>query len=247
MTEKNRLASLENVEADVLFNELQCRETEPERATAAFGEIYKRYSPRLSQMCQGEAGRMGFTDINLPLLIHDKTMDTIRLKAKPLRLTNLAGKDSRTEKEKVALAYIGQIARNHILQAARGGHGLYITEYIDNINGVENIPEETEVITDQHTDERLKLIAFALEKKLTEKESDVLITYLNNENPQTHRIPEFLRQRLMSTWGITEAHLRKIKERSINKINTFINKHFKSITNEESRPKGTRKKAPLRN
>lgn len=247
MTEKKRLASLENVEADVLFIELQSRETEPERATAAFGEIYKRYSPRLMQMCQGEAGRMGFTDINLPLLIHDKTMDTIRLKAKPLRLTRLAGKDSRAEKEKVALAYIGQIAKSYILQAARGGHGLYLTEYIDNMIVADQIPDDTGQLTDQYTDERIKLITFALENKLTKMQSDVLITYLNNENPETHRIPEYLRQQLITCWGIKDAHLRKIKERSLNKITTFINKQFKAHKNEESRPKGTRKKAPLRN
>lgn len=246
MTEKKRLASLENVEADVLFIELQSRETEPERATAAFGEIYKRYSTRLMQMCQGEAGRMGFTDINLPLLIHDKTMDTIRLKAKPLRLTRLAGKDSRAEKEKVALAYIGQIAKNHTRQIARGGQSLNNSEYFD-IAAVEDIPDDTGPSADQQSDEIRKMIAYALKEILTKMESDILITYLNNENPETHRIPEFLRERLMVTWCITEANLRKIKQRSLKKVTTYINKQLKLNKNEESRPKGTRKKAPLRN
>ena len=243
MDKKTQNTSLEHAEADELFQQLQFRDTDPKKAREAFFEIHRRFAPAIMTICERTVRKGNHSDIILPELVFDRTMDLIFKKAKPLKIP--PEKQSPEGKQAVVLAYISIIASNEMKMVYRGGQRMMNYHYYDDIHGIEEIePIEEHILI---PDARSELIALALKTVLNDMERDVLLTYLKNENPETHRIPENLRQQLMNDHNLTEVSLRQVKHRSHRKIIKFINKTTKKRTDEESRPKRTRKTAPLRN
>ena len=69
-----------------------------------------------------------------------------------------------------------------------------------------------------------KLIKEAL-AELTDKDRDILLTYLDNDIGDGKHLPTSIIKELTTKYGVTSAALRQIKKRSIDKVKSYIEKH----------------------
>ena len=61
--------------------------------------------------------------------------------------------------------------------------------------------------------------------ELSDKERDILLTYLDNDAGDGKHLPTEIIKELTVKYGVTAAALRQIKKRSLDKVKTYIEMH----------------------
>ena len=175
------------------------------RAKNAFAILYERYYEELLRICISVCGSGPESEI-----VYERTWE------KGFKHPSF-GKN----KERVAvITWLSRIARNtwyDIRQQVILGSDLPPED------ACIPITDEYEVKSGPPTVEE-NLIKGAL-AELTEKDRDILLTYLDNDIGDGKHLPTSIIKELTTKYGVTSAALRQTKKRALEKIKMYIEKH----------------------
>lgn len=175
-----------------------------EKAMDAFGNVYNKYSKVLRTICVKVCGDNSIAD-----KVFEITWKKIMNRP-----------DYNYSKFGVTFeTWMSRIARNvwiDILKKEVPLEDKTIDECIEDEEGVEE--EEVEPSFEA------KLIDSALEE-LTEKERDILKTYILFDTDNKKHVPDEVLDELRNRYQTTSANLRKIKSRAFDKVRDYIRKH----------------------
>lgn len=199
-----------SVEMDCLWTEKQMQEvcsykdSDREKALEAYGKIYHKYYEDLYTLCRKVCGDDGSADLvfgktwkkiwNKPEYNYQEYKTTFMVWA-----SVIAKRTWLDLKSKMVLRTEFEIFPEIAVEAQ---------EY--------EISEESEL-----TNINEVLLEEALHQ-LTDKEYDILMTYIEFDTDQKKHVPDSIIKELTTKYQTTPANLRKIKSRSLKKVKDFI-------------------------
>ena len=183
----------------------ESKDADIDRAKNAFAILYERYCEELLRICMSVCGNSPESE-----LVYERTWEKIYKHP-------CFGKN----KEKHAfITWLSRIARNTWYDIRK-----------QVILGSDLPPDDACIlITDEEVTESSPpsieevLIKGAL-AELSDKERDILLTYLDNDTGDGRHLPSAIIKELTAKYGVTAAALRQIKKRSIEKVKSYIEKH----------------------
>lgn len=198
-----------------LFVLMSFREENEIEAQDAFRILYDRYKDFLWYICAKVSQNRGFCSEELAKDVFSQTMIAIYHSA-----------HTYDEKKSKITTWISCIARNemydilYILKEKKIGEKEFvpINEDLSISNNEENDHENNEINTPQKD---------ALNKgleRLSEKERDILLTYMMYKDENKH-LPDEVIQSLCHRHGITSVNLRQIKKRALEKLMNYISQN----------------------
>lgn len=183
----------------------ESKDADIDRAKNAFAILYERHYEELLRICISVCGGGPESE-----LVYERTWEKVFIHPS-------FGKN----KERYAfITWLSRIARNTWYDIRK-----------QVVLGSDLPPEDASIpITDEEEAEsdspsiKEVLIKGAL-AELSDKERDILLTYLDNDVGDGKHLPTEIIKELTVKYGVTAAALRQIKKRSLDKVKTYIEMH----------------------
>lgn len=183
----------------------ESKDADIDRAKNAFAILFERYYEELLRICISVCGKGPESEI-----VYERTWEKVF-------------KHPSFGKNKESYAFItwlSRIARNTWYDIRK--QVILGSDLPPEDMGID-ISDETVTESGPPTFEE-KLIKEAL-AELTDKDRDILLTYLDNDIGDGKHLPTSIIKELTTKYGVTSAALRQIKKRSIDKVKSYIEKH----------------------
>lgn len=183
----------------------ESKDADIDRAKNAFAILFERYYEELLRICLSVCGKGPESEI-----VYERTWEKVF-------------KHPSFGKNKESYAFItwlSRIARNTWYDIRK--QVILGSDLPPEDMGID-ISDETVTESGPPTFEE-KLIKEAL-AELTDKDRDILLTYLDNDIGDGKHLPTSIIKELTTKYGVTSAALRQIKKRSIDKVKSYIEKH----------------------
>ena len=179
-------------------------DSDKEKAKEAFGNIYSKYNAVLWWMCSKACGDRANAD-----LVYDSTWK---------RIWNHPDYDFKRHGVEF-VTWMARIAHNVWVDVKKKQVQM-ADDAIDDLIQTEVGEEEEEVIPSFN----MMLIEGAM-AELTEKERDILKTYIVYDTDKMKHVPSEVLDDLKERYQTTSVNLRKIKSRALEKVRDYISKH----------------------
>lgn len=181
-------------------------DSDREKAKTAFGEIYQKYKSILWMFCTHVCGDDGNAD-----LVYEITWQKIW--KNPTYDYNIYKVSFKAWMAVIAKRTWFDIKKKAILGSDEEMKELPVE------------PEDFELVdTGEVPDMKVKVLEEALHQ-LTEKEYDVLMTYIEYDTDQKKHIPDNILAVLTTKYQTTAVNLRQIKCRALKKVKDYIEQH----------------------
>lgn len=187
------------------------KDDDEEEAKEAFRVFYNRYNRLLLSLCMRACTKRYLSDsekIDLSEIVFQNTMMKIYQKS---HLYNAS-------KGKIS-TWMSRIAENELIDQLylQDESIIYIEETISELELPSNYNDDNIIQTETF---EMKILDEAL-NTLTDKEKDILLTYMMYKEDQK-KLPEDVIDNLRKRYSTTSENLRQIRHRSLNKIKMYI-------------------------
>jgi RNA polymerase sigma factor (sigma-70 family) len=214
MKETTKLNQLTNEALAELFLSMAMKEENLQEAEKAFAKFYNLYKNYLYTVAKKVCKNWTMYGDDLIQDVHQNTFLTVYENAENF----IQIEDVPFERQERHLkAWLGTIAKNEMLQLLR--------EQKENKEKTTYLPDlsyfdDKEIESTLPISENVLLVEKAL-NSLTERDRDILITYLMFEDGNK-KLPSEEIQRLADIWDVHPDNMRQIKKRSIEKVKKYI-------------------------
>ena len=209
-----------SVPSATLLEFMALKEQDEQLANKAFFIFHERYVKYVYKVCLNTGSVRGISNDQDREKIVNNSMLTAYMKSVGF---NLPPGEPETIREKRIKSWLASITRFSTMQYAQDKKEYKEKNIIDY---VEDIPEFTENRNDDTENIIMpsqERIAFEeVYQSLSEKERDIIETYLTYEDSQG-KIPKEYLERICKTWNLLPDYPRKIKTRGIEKLITKTN------------------------
>ena len=182
------------------------KDTDEDKAMAAFGTIYYKYCKILWSLCVRVCGEGSVAD-----LVFEETWR--RIKMHPDYDYHTYGTRFETWMSRIARRAFYSI-RNHLT--------LGYDELEDEDLAIEPHEFELDGCDEESVSLNMQLVEDAM-AQLSEKESDILRTYIEYDTGKKRHVPDRVLTELASRYHTTKVNLRQIKKRALKKVLDYIN------------------------
>jgi RNA polymerase sigma factor (sigma-70 family) len=201
----------------------------PEEAESAFTEFYERFSDYLNLAVSKIASKYRMFGSDFQDAVFNNTFMRVYDRASTFKDGGI--RDAKRLNLRIK-AWLGKIAQNELLQLLREEKKQKEkTSSVLEVYGAKNNDWEDDFDKEEVSEEiplnvNQQLLARAL-ATLKERDRDILLTYYDFFQPDnpTLKLPRKEIQKLSGLYDTTPAHLRKIKQRALEKVIKFIQEY----------------------